>query len=121
MTRVLRVHRGEGQVIELGPWDDWEAAVGGYIEPVTLKECMIFLNENSKRLGLLFNADATNLAIRLGWRPVGFDYLAGPVLFLGLPRNDKEADVPESVIKAWESYVAATSCARARRTVLGGS
>lgn len=80
------------------------AVVGGPIEMVTLPSCHLYCDEEGKVMGSPVNRAATGLAHLLGWR-YG-DVLCGPVIFLGNTHDGGEADVPQSVINAWNSLQA---------------
>lgn len=101
--RALRIPTDESEPItalEVFQLEDYQAAVGGWIEPVDIPTLgvTIYVHEDGLMLNLPFNARATFL----WWHSVPAArqkaMLVGPVLVVGLPdRNGDSTSVPVGV------------------------
>ena len=74
--------------------------LGGYLEAVATgtSDWLAYINEEGKRLELVFNAQADAMVRALGFRFMHGDYLVGPAVFLGRDGSPDEADVPQRVV-----------------------
>lgn len=93
MTRVLVIpSSGDPYVKEVSGLADYQAIVGGYIEniPSAIHDrATIYANEDGRQKGLPFNLVASAVAGRT---------LVGTVVVCGLPRGEKETDVPQDIV-----------------------
>jgi hypothetical protein len=80
------------QLREFTRLEDYQAAVGGYIEPIDLAELnsTLYLNEEGKPRGLTFNPRAT--FFWWFWQPTArnTDMLYGDAVLIGIPDEDGE-------------------------------
>jgi len=82
--------------------DALQAEVGGYIEPITGSDWVMYLDEDGKMKNLNPNPTASRLAHRLGWQGLrAGDFIVGTVVVCG--RNGpEESDVPQHVLDTLE-------------------
>jgi hypothetical protein len=83
---------------DFGGLSDYQAAVGGYIEPVYLQQVhvTIFANEEGKVRQLPVNRRATCLWWLLNPSVRGYDLLVGDVVLIGSKRgNGTTTEIPE--------------------------
>jgi hypothetical protein len=87
--------------LEVSKLEDYQAAVGGWIEPVDLPDLgvTIYVHEEGLVLGLPFNSRAAFLWWYFVPEARQKAMLVGPALVVGLPdRNGDSTDVPAHVI-----------------------
>lgn len=81
---------------------DMQAAVGGYIESITLRgrgDLVVYCDEEGKIKGLPYNERAHEILVRLGWTGAEDDFPVGTIVFLGLdPERGVEIDLPGDVL-----------------------
>lgn len=105
VTALIIDPNDSSEVARIAPTlDALQAVVGGYIECVTMDDGQwhLYCNEEGKLDGLPINVSATAFAHHMGW-PRG-DVLVGRVILLGNGRDGEEADLPASVLKAWQDF-----------------
>lgn len=104
MVRALRIPADEsGPITELEVFklEDYQAAVGGWIEPVDLPDLgvTIYVHEEGIVLGLPFNSRAAFLWWYFVPEARQKAMLVGPALVVGLPdRNGDSTDIPPHVV-----------------------
>ena len=104
MVRALRIPaEAEEPITELEVFklEDYQAAVGGWIEPVDLPDLgvTIYVHEEGLVLGLPFNSRAAFLWWYFVPEARQKAMLVGPALVVGLPdRNGDSTDIPARVV-----------------------
>lgn len=95
--------------VTVDPLAWFQQLVGGYIEAVSSSgqpapegqlPWHAYVNEEGKMMGLLVNVRAHALAVLLGWRPYGGDFLVGTTVFLGTSPGGDSVSVPQYVLDA---------------------
>lgn len=105
-TKVLVVQPDETAAVhhmQKGYLPAWQRLVGGYIEAVPLGlDVQVILNEDGKDMGQEPNRVADALVrtfLEADGRALNHgDYIAGPAVFYGTPRNGEPTDVPDVVL-----------------------
>ncbi len=103
MVRALRIPAEAEEPItdlEVFQLEDYQAAVGGWIEPVDIPELgiTVYVHEEGLVLGLPFNSRATFLWWYFVPEARQRAMLVGPALIVGLPdRNGHSTDIPREV------------------------
>lgn len=104
ITGIVIPHDTEAPLVEkqFDGLSDYQAAVGGYIEPVYIESSRltIFANEEGKVYGLPENRRATCLWWLLSPEARGRDILAGNIVLIGSKRGrGTSTDIPPELIK----------------------
>ncbi|SIS17685.1 protein of unknown function [Microbacterium sp. RURRCA19A] len=105
MVRALRLPADQDEPItalEVHQLEDYQAAVGGWIEPVDIPELgiTIYVHEEGLVLGLPFNSRATFLWWYFIPEARHKAMLVGPALIVGLPdRNGDSTSIPNDVAR----------------------
>lgn len=104
MVRALRIPTDADEPItelEVFALEDYQAAVGGWIEPVDLEDLgvTIYVHEEGLIMGLPFNSRAAFLWWYFVPEARQKAMLVGPALVVGLPdRNGDSTDIPTHVV-----------------------
>ncbi len=105
MVRALRIPTDESEPItelEVHVLEDYQAAVGGWIEPVDLPDLgvTIYVHEEGLIMRLPFNPRATFLWWHFVPEARQKAMLVGPALVVGLPdRNGESTDIPARALE----------------------